>query len=75
MIITDAARDGQITTVLTIIATLVIFMFLKFADTLDRVLAERDRDEAQDEADARLLARVAMSLDGMDEHERERFVC
>ena len=74
MIITDAARDGQITTVLTILATIVVIMFLKFADTLDRALAERDRDEAED---ARMLARVAHSIDGLDEaklHELEQWV-
>ena len=67
--IIDAVQSSHITAVVTIIATLIVVALFRFGHNLHAAIDKRDEDEAED---ARLLARVAHSIDGMDESERAK---
>ena len=72
--IADTLQANHITTVVTVIATLLVAALFRFAHNLHNAIDKRDSDEQED---ARMLARVAMSLDAMDEtklHELEQLV-
>ena len=68
--IIDAAEAGRVTTTVTIIGFCVVAAVWRFGHNLHAAIDKRDEDEAED---AQFLARVARSIDAMDESERARF--